>query len=838
MARRSSRIFRSAITAIFLLSIYGCGGHTTAGIAPFPGRINLSPTGSISVQAGAIFNFNASAVNAAGGNVNTAFTWASNDSSVLNISPAGAACAGQWNATYTACTAGNFGPVTVTASALGATSEPTLVFVHPPIDNLTVTGVLLTGIPIQEPCLSQGQTMTIEAHAFSQGTDISSFVGPFTWSANNSSVVKITPITNNVVYNNFTFNVATNQATVTAANPGLTQIYASASGAFSTVFQQPQYQYNGVTSPVLDFFETCNIQNVALELGPAGNQQTTQTSFTTVKGTPQNVTAVVTDIMGASSLPNTVGEVVLSKIPLTWTASQPADIATGAGCTLSCGLSTPAPGSGSVTASCSPPTCNIGFPYVPASLSSQTLINSCNNFFQAEYPQFAGCSALIPVPVYARPPCALNSNGIGCSTPPPPPLVGAITGLVTGTPNATSVLATSTGCASVPPDTCSSAIYSFPTSKGIAGSAISLPDSPNSLLFDLAGDRAYMGSEFGALQVTPSNFNSSNNPFSSLGTVNGRVLAVSNNGTSAVFSDTVHTPNQVYVVNSGNSNSVSAQPFNISEAVTAGYSPDGLKAFIVGDSGTSLYVYSTLQALQGPISLSEPANSVAFSPNGAFVFLAEGYPTSGGANLTAYSVCDNSLAGTVSLPAYPLFMKVLPAGHIDGNDSSGASIPDGIHIFILDSTGFDVITASVGDPVGSALCPQTLTFAPIGLQRVELNHGTIQPVNFFASADNSLLYIPVLGDSSVLVYSFETGGATGGILLQGNATPLSASMTADASAILIAGSDGMVHQINTLLGGSDSFPVTFPDLPNVLDPFCTFVPSSGPCSLNLVAVRP
>ncbi len=826
------------MTAIFLLSISSCGGHTPAGIAPFPGRINLSPTGSISVPVGAIFNFNASAVNAAGGNVNTGFTWASNDSSVLNISPAGAACAGQWNATYTACTPGNFGPVTVTASALGATSEPTLVFVHPPIDNLTVAGILLTGIPIQEPCLSQGQTMTIEAHAFSQGTDISAFVGPFTWSANNSSVVKITPITNNVVFNNFTFNVATNQATVTAANPGLTQIYASASGAFSTVFQQPQYQFQGVTSPVLDFFETCNIQNVTLELGAAGNQQTTQTSFTTVKGTPQNATAVVTDIMGSSSLPNTVGEVVLTKIPLTWTASQPADIATGAGCTLSCGLTTPAPGAGSVTASCSPPTCNIGFPFVPASLSNQTLINACTSFFQAQYAQFAGCSALIPVPVYPTPPCLLNSNGIGCSTPPPPPLVGAITGLVTGTANATSVLATSTGCSSVPPDTCSSAIYDFPTSKGVAGGAISLPDSPNSLLFDPAGDRAYMGSEFGALQVTPSNFNSSNNPFSSLGTVNGRVLAVSNNGTSAVFSDTVHTPNQVYVVNSGNSNSVSAQAFNISEAVTAGYSPDGLKAFIFGDSGRSLYIYSPLQALQGPITLSEPASSIAFSPNGAFAFLAEGYTTSGGANLTAYSVCDNSPVGTVSLPAYPLFMRVLPAGHIDGNDSTGTSIPDGIHIFILDSTGFDVITASVAEPLGGALCPQTLTFSPIGLQRVELNHGTIQPVNFFASADNSLLYIPVLGDSSVLVYNFETGGATGGILLQGNATPLSASMTADATAILIAGSDGMVHQINTGLGGSDSFPVTFPNLPDVLDPFCTFVPSSGPCTLNLVAVRP
>ncbi len=79
----------------------------------------------------------------------------------------------------------------VTASALGESSVPTYVFVHPHVDSVTVTGVLLDGVPVQEPCLSQGQSMTLEAHAFSQGSDVTSSVGPFTFSAQNPSVVNL-----------------------------------------------------------------------------------------------------------------------------------------------------------------------------------------------------------------------------------------------------------------------------------------------------------------------------------------------------------------------------------------------------------------------------------------------------------------------------------------------------------------------------------------------------------------------------------------------------------------------------------------------------------------------
>ena len=111
--------------------------------------------------------------------------------------------------------------------------------------------------------------MTVEAHAFSQGTDITASVGPFTFSANNPAVVNLIPI-ENIMYSPISnlLSLPTNQATAIALFPGITYIYASAGGVTSSSFRQPQYQNaQGTTAPVLDFFETCAIQSVALELG-------------------------------------------------------------------------------------------------------------------------------------------------------------------------------------------------------------------------------------------------------------------------------------------------------------------------------------------------------------------------------------------------------------------------------------------------------------------------------------------------------------------------------------------------------------------------------------------
>src|SRR5580698_1438535 len=283
-----SRGLRLSLAIISIVAFNGCGGHRPAGASTFPARINLTPGISTSVQIGSTFAFTATAQNDVGSTLNLGFTYSSDNTSILNIASNGIACAGVWNATFTICTPGGTGAMKVTASALGISSPPTYVFVHPAIDNIVVTGVLLNGLPVQEPCLSQGQSMTVQAQAFSQGVDITTSVGPFTWTAMNTNVVKFTPIVN------LFYNLPTNQATATAADPGLTQIYASASGVTSNSFTQPLLTSKPV---VFNFFESCPIQNITLGVGPAGVSQPSQTSFVTSKGTAENISAVVTDVM-------------------------------------------------------------------------------------------------------------------------------------------------------------------------------------------------------------------------------------------------------------------------------------------------------------------------------------------------------------------------------------------------------------------------------------------------------------------------------------------------------------------------------------------------------------
>ncbi len=828
-----------ALAMISLIGIAGCGG-TKAGPPLFVGHVTVSPATATSMVLGSTLAFTASAQTASGTNLRTPIEFTSSDTSIINVSPAGIACAGHWDITFGICTPGNVGLALVTASALGSSSSPTYVFVHPPVDSITVAGVLLTGLPVQEPCLSRTQSMTLQAHAFSRGTDVTQSVGPFTWTASNPTVVNLVPLVNT------TYKFPTNQVTATAAVPGTTHIYASAGGVTSNAFLQPQYSNSqGGTSPPLDFFSSCPIENISLEIGAAGSGQT---SFNVTKGTSANetVVATVTDVMGNSSLPNTNGGVVLTSIPLNWTSSQPGSISVANSCLLSCSLTLANPGSANITAACSPPQCNIGFPEVPQTLSTPAQIQACTTFFQAQFPQFAGCQEMIPVPVYSSP-VFLNPSNPFSAAPIQLSPNAAITGVVSGSPSPASVLAASTGCAHQPPVNCSSSVYYVSTAKASPGNEIPLPTSPNSLLFDLQGSRIYMGSDFGALSINPAVFGGSTNPFTSLGAVTGKVLAVSNSGTVALFSDTLHSPNQAYVVNTaGNSQSITA--LQIPAATVAAFSPDGLKTLIAGGGGNSLYIYSPLQALQQPspttpqLSLSGPANAIGFAPNGAFAFVAESATSTTPANLTAFANCNNQVAATLPLPENPILMRVLPNLHIDGRDSYGNTIPDGIHIAILDSTGFDIITSTISPPAAGTLCPQSLQFIsgdPLrSVQRIELGQGTLQPLNFFVSADGTQFYVVNSNSSTILAYNFIAGALVGGIELLGNATPVSADMAVDGGTILIAGSDGMLHEVSTGLGGADQVQLSFPNLPNYFNAFCAYLPSSSICSLNVALVKP
>jgi hypothetical protein len=794
--------------SVGLVSVLGgCGGHSSAPKSPFPAKITLNPGGTTSLQLGSTLKFSASATNSANATVNVAITFQSNDTTLLNFAPGGTACAGVWTTSFTVCVPGASGVVQVTATADGVVSSPTLVFVHPPVDNIVVNQVLPSP-PYTNPvpCLSQNQTITLQATAYSQGVDVTSSVGQFNFSAVNPSVVTITPIITS------SYNVVTNVATATAAAPGFTQIFASASGVTSTPFQQ--YNNNG---PAWNFFETCPVQQIVLQLGPAGSQKSGVTTFVASKGTTETVNATVYDVLGN----------LMAKPPLTWTSTEPGAVSVPTTCTgqLSCAASTAGPGAGIVTASCTPPSCNIGFPLIPQNVLTDAQLNTPELY--------------VPVPVYAA---------------------TAISGVVTGTATTTGVIASSLDCATN--FYCSVSLYDVSTGTNIPGNPLAVPTPPNSLLFDAAGDKAYVGSNFGVFTINPASIGSSNSPFGGLGTFTGQILAVSSNGQLAVFADNVHTPNQVFISNSANSSSPALSSFTISGAVAAAFSPDALKAYILacvpgavpcsGSTGNTLFVYSPLQSMQ-TIPLTAPASAVAFSSSGAFAFVTGGSTAS---SVTTFNTCDNALNPLlINLPALPVFLRVLPAASAPPPVVTALLTPDvnapGLDVLVaLDSTGIDLIATDAivpgfgYPPTSTPPCSQLIqealnptTSVPFPPQHFNFGVGTFNPISFFVSPDGTRAYVVTTNFSSILVFDFNTGSLSGSIPLANNAIPLSASFTEDGTLIYVAANDGTLHEVNTI-SATDVQEISFPNLPNVNNPFCGFGASTIACTLDLVSVRP
>jgi hypothetical protein len=339
-----------AVISLTVSLLPACGGHKPAGTNPFPAKITLNPPISTSLQLGSTLLFTASAENADNKNIAPTFTFSltpTSPSGILDISPSGYACAGSWNAPYyNVCTPSQSGVVQVVATALGATSNPTYVFVHPPVDNIQISVVPPVNSPppactpqAQLPlacdiafnpsaasyCVSQNQLQTLQATAYSKGNDITSQVGPFTWSEAAPTVVTLTPI-----ITSSDTNIPTNQATIAAGTPGQTQVIATASGVSS----QPYVA------------ETCPVQCIALQLGTNGTQEIGTTSFVTTKGTSETITATAVDVQGC----------IIPKPPLTWTSTAPAAITAGSAAatsttTTTTTTSTPTPVSGCGTSS-------------------------------------------------------------------------------------------------------------------------------------------------------------------------------------------------------------------------------------------------------------------------------------------------------------------------------------------------------------------------------------------------------------------------------------------------------------------------------------------------------
>ncbi len=731
-------------------AMIGCGGSKSSPGLPTPTTVTL-PSAPISLELGGLQQFTAD-VRPPSSTVPVVYT--SSNPDVLSFVPAaaGVACAGRWNPTGRICSPVAVGVAEVTATANGVTSNPVTVYVHQHIDTITLS-LLNPPTPLPDCTTLANVTGTqnfldLRAQAFSNGLDITNTVGSFTFQQTNNTVAKLSFTDAELQNNNGT---QITQARVTAAVPGITQVFATLSGVNSLP----------VTISGHPWFETCQVQFIQLQVGNAS----TNTSFSIASNGTTTLTATVVDRLGNE----------LTNPPITWTSLAPANATIS-----SSGVVTPhAPGGASFVASCTPPTCNIGFQPIKPVYSS-TLASASTN----------------------------EHDG----TP--------ITGIITGAAVNTTVYATTTQCntaAGIPISGCQPLLYPVTTKDNVVGASSTLPSSPNSFVFNPQGTKAFLGSDEGLMVFTPGSATGTN-PVNQLSSVPGKVLAVSLDGNKVVVADTKSSPNQVYIVDQGTNGSTT--PLFISGATAAAFSPDGLKAFIT--AGSTLYVYSTLQALK-TVPLNGPANAVAPYANGSLFYLAGGETNA----VSMRDACDTNygVADSVTVPRLPALFQ---------------AVPDGIHAIGVDSPGLDIFTHKVVAPAiatptapNATTCPFTVTHqAP---EFVNLGQGDFTPLKLILAPDGSRAYILASNLASIFVYNFGVGTVSA-IPLSGGPVPLDATLTTDGTLLYVGAADGSLHVVSTVSGG-DLQQVTFTNNNSTnKGSLCSNIPQT--CNPDLIAAKP
>jgi len=478
-----------------------------------------------------------------------------------------------------------------------------------------------------------------------------------------------------------------------------------------------------------------------------GNNSSVSLNFTacSVQSIQLDVTASST---GSKIITPTVVDssgTTITGVPLTWSSSEPASVSVN-----STGSATAVTGGGGATiiASCTPPTCNIGI--------------------QPSAPIFPESVVTMVAP----------GGGSASAT----------------------VYVSSAGCGTI--DACVSTVTPITTPANTLGNAIVLPATPNSLVFDRVGAKAYAGTNSGLLGSKGlAVIDAGGNTASQFAGVIGKVLAVAPDSSRVIISDTTDSPNEVFVLNTANNAVI---PFRITGATAADFSPDSLKAFIV--AGSTLYVYSKLDALQQK-ALTAPANDVTFLSEGAFAYLAGGDP----AGIAVKRTCDNGQpgTGTVAISPVPTFLKTLPGQASLLDLGPGQPEPsDTFHVVGLAPPVIEIISAHPPQgEVWAGCTPTVVNDDPVPVS-FDLGHGNFTASQLIISQDGSTAYVVTPSFNSVLV--FNIGAQTSSAIpLAGNGTPLRASLTPDGTHLYVGSSDGTLHVIETDTG-ADVQQITFP----------------------------
>ena len=348
------------------------------------------------------------------------------------------------------------------------------------------------------------------------------------------------------------------------------------------------------------------------------------------------------------------------------------------------------------------------------------------------------------------------------------------------------------------------------------GTALPLPGVPNSMLFDRAGDRAYIGTNVGLASLdTSSNVIALVAP-----NIVGTVLAVSPDGNKAILSNATIDPNtgvpfqqngpdqRVFVFDRG-ANPATLTTFVASGAVAATFDDDGFRAYIIGNNG-NFYVFSPLQTFVST-TLGTPGQDAVTLSSGPFVYVAT--PSAG---VKVIATCNNAVQG-----ASPTTNS--------SNIQLVSRVPNSDTIYAVDTTGINVESVSVTQPtppvsITTANCAPSVAY---NNTFVGFGAGPITARQLLVGSNG--VHAALLPAGTNKVFTVLNGNAAGvATLASGGTEPLSGGLTPDGVNLWVgvAGSNTVDH-IN-LGNNQDDIQVKM-----------NFVKADGsPAPPNLVAVRP
>ncbi|HEV3039290.1 MAG TPA: Ig-like domain-containing protein [Candidatus Angelobacter sp.] len=345
-----------------------------------------------------------------------------------------------------------------------------------------------------------------------------------------------------------------------------------------------------------------------------------------------------------------------------------------------------------------------------------------------------------------------------------------------------------------PPSGTSPTLIPIDTGTATAGTAITLPGVPNSIVIGTGGVRGFLGTDAGLASLDPA---AKTVTLVAAGIV-GKVLAVSANGNKAIVSNAANNPstgtpiepnpaNQRLWVFDSPSNSL--QSFILPGAVNAAFDNDNFKAFIGVNNG-NVYVFSPALTLQTLTPGGSPKDVASLSSD-PLVFIANG------SAVNVFATCNNAQLPDLAPTSAPQLVQP-----ILNSDT----------IVIANQTGLDVetVTVTANTPPTSVFCPNN-TNVSFSNNFIDFGLGAITARQLLVGSLGVRAVVLPAGINKILVGQLQGGPPIQITLPAGATEPLAGAMVLDINSmwVSVAGTNS-VDKID-LINNADvaQIPMTF-----------------------------